>query len=90
MTPNPQVLTIPLSTPGSSPYTGTMPPFLQEQALAKLDDQLLRYRAIVDDPGNPIDRLRLITNDPQAAEYLLARARQLFGAGADIVVEVRP
>ena len=79
-----------VSTPGSSPYTGTMPPFLQEQALAKLDDQLLRYRAIVDDPGNPIDRLRLITNDPQAAEYLLARARQLFGAGADIVVEVRP
>lgn len=70
---------------GASMYEGSRPEWL----LRDFDDEIRRYRAVIEDGGNPVDRLRLVVSTPAAAEFLGDRARALLGPDAGFSVVVR-
>lgn len=55
----------------------SLPPFLRERAIADMDDRLQKYKRVVDDEDNPIQGLEIITNDPEAAAFILERMTHL-------------
>lgn len=55
----------------------SLPPFLRKIAEEKNDHQLLKYRAVIGDDGNPVEGLEIITNDDTAAAYFRERMRRL-------------
>jgi uncharacterized protein YukE len=77
-------------TPGRSPYTGTAPSFVTDPVMVKFDDQISRYAAVVADDGNPVARLRMVTNEQAVADFLGERARAILGPDVDFQVVVRP
>ncbi|QZN85816.1 restriction endonuclease fold toxin-2 domain-containing protein [Cellulomonas sp. C5510] len=76
--------------PGASMWEGSVPDFLRDDLLAGFDDEVERYAAVIRGGDNPVERLRIVTSTPEAAEHLLARARSLVGEGLDVEVVVRP
>ncbi|MER7556885.1 restriction endonuclease fold toxin-2 domain-containing protein [Nocardioides sp. NPDC126508] len=55
----------------------SLPPFLRERAIADMDDRLQKYKRVVDDEDNPVQGLEIITNDPEAAAFILERMTHL-------------
>lgn len=49
-----------------------------------------RYRHLVEDPSNPVSRVRIITNTQDGADYLRQRARRLLGPTIDLDVRHTP
>lgn len=49
--------------------------FLAERARQKLDQRLLKYKAVIDDPSNPVRVLEITTNSPSAAAAIEGRMR---------------
>lgn len=48
---------------------GKVPDFIQGKIDAKMDDEFSRYAAVINDPGNPLAGLRVITNESGAVRY---------------------
>lgn len=71
--------------PDRSPHAGrmAMPPGAQERYNREFDYEIERYVAVLRDPENPVERLRIITNNEHSAEYLGARARNVMGRDAE-------
>jgi hypothetical protein len=67
-----------VSKPERSPHIGRMP-YGQKENDRRFDNEVDRYTAVIRDPSNPVGRLRIITNDREAADYLAARARRVMG-----------
>lgn len=67
---------------------GTAPPFIQERATNDLDEQMRTYGAIIQSPGNPVNKLVVVTNTPEAQTYLTQRLQNVLGP-EDIPFEVR-
>jgi hypothetical protein len=53
------------------------------------DREMERYANIVRHEGNPVERLRLVTNTEAAAGFLGERARRIIGDDIDLDVQVR-
>ncbi|WP_406161975.1 polymorphic toxin-type HINT domain-containing protein [Streptomyces canus] len=51
---------------GRSPFVpgGKVPDFIQAKIDTKMNDEFSRYAAVINDPGNPLVGLRVITNEP--------------------------
>ncbi|MGL4745697.1 MAG: restriction endonuclease fold toxin-2 domain-containing protein, partial [Dermatophilaceae bacterium] len=75
-------------SPGASMHEGSAPSFIQQRLMQQFDDEMLRYKAVIDDPTNPVSRLRILTNTEAAATYLNLRVNQLFGPGYDVDIRV--
>ncbi len=65
-------------------YEGGRPEFVYRQ----FDDEMRRYKLVLEDSSNPVARLRIVTNSEAAARFLAERARGILGPDADLVVVV--
>jgi uncharacterized protein YukE len=79
-----------VTTPGRSIYEGNAPPFVVDRAMAKFDDEIERYVAVINEPGNPVARLRIPTSTQDAVAFLQARAESIAGPGIDVQVYFHP
>jgi hypothetical protein len=79
-----------VAAPGRSMYEGKVPPAMLDFLLADFDSEMDRYRQLVQDPGNPVSRVRIITNTPDAADFLRHRASRLLGPHIDLDVRHTP
>lgn len=77
-------------TSPSSPYIGTADPRVLDMMLSQFDDEVRRYGLVIDDPSNPVARLRIVANTPEAVEFMTARARGVLGDGYDVVGVLEP
>lgn len=73
--------------PNVSPFipTSGIPPFIRNKIVANLDDEFRRYGAVVNDPGNPVNGLRVITNHPDAVPFFQGLMQQ-HGVPGRVVV----
>ncbi|WP_399503327.1 restriction endonuclease fold toxin-2 domain-containing protein [uncultured Actinomyces sp.] len=51
-----------------------MSPKLQDILMSGFVKEIEKYRAVVESSGNPMNRLTLVTNTPEAQAYLYQRA----------------
>jgi len=79
-----------VGTPGRSMYEGKAPPAMLDFLLADFDSEMNRYRHLVEDPHNPVSRVRIITNTQDGADFLRQRARRLLGPAIDLDVRHTP
>lgn len=79
-----------VGAPGRSLYEGKAPPAMLDFLLADFDSEMNRYRHLVEDPSNPISRVRIITNTQDSAEFLRQRASRLLGPTIDLDVRHTP
>ncbi|MFF7155698.1 polymorphic toxin-type HINT domain-containing protein [Streptomyces sp. NPDC008139] len=76
-----------VGNPGRSPFVpgGKVPGFIQAKIDAKMGDEFSRYAAVINDPGNPLTRLRVITNMPGAVPYFQGLMQQ-YGVPGSVVL----
>jgi len=57
--------------PSASPYVtdSNVPSFLRDKILKEQQSEFLRYKAAIDDPAVPFNRLNVLTNEPKALPY---------------------
>ncbi len=55
----------------------SLPEGIRAVAQAKLDQRLLKYKAAIEDPGNPAKVLEIVTNDLEAARAFEDALRRL-------------
>ena len=67
-------------------YEGRAPKFI----IKKFDAEIEKYREVINSPSNPVSRLNLVTNTPEAATYLGNRARKALGPNITLTVYVIP
>jgi len=77
-------------SPGRSMYEGTVPAGMRDRLMREFDEEMRRYGAVLNDPGNPVDRLRLFTDQPAAAAFLRQRASGILGPGVHVDVVLVP
>jgi RHS repeat-associated protein len=72
---------------GRSPFVpgGKVPDFIQAKIDAKMNDEFSRYAAVINDPGNPLVGLRVITNEPGAVPYFTDLMQQRGIPGSVVV-----
>ena len=70
-------------------YEGNVPEHMADALMRSFDEEMTRYRNVVNDAGNPIGRLRIVTNTKAAAKYLGDRARRKLGDDIDLDVQIR-
>ena len=68
---------------------GRRTPAVQEMLMKEFDREMRRYGVALADPSTPVGRLRIVTNTPEAAQYLGDRARTLL-PDVDLQVVVTP
>jgi hypothetical protein len=68
-----------IAKPDKSPYVpgSSAPQFLRERAMREFDDELIRYRAVIEDSRTPVRGLEIVTNNQQAADEFLRRMKAL-------------
>ncbi|MFB7312170.1 polymorphic toxin-type HINT domain-containing protein [Streptomyces sp. NPDC056192] len=73
---------------GRSPFVpgGKVPDFIQAKIDTKMNDEFSRYAAVINDPGNPLVGLRVITNEPGAVPYFTDLMQQ-HGIPGSVVVD---
>jgi len=71
---------------GRSMYEGRVSERAADFLFVDFDDEILRYAAVLRDPGNPVRRLRLIASTPEAARFLGERAQNIVGPSVDLDV----
>ncbi|MEV4442187.1 LamG-like jellyroll fold domain-containing protein [Streptomyces sp. NPDC049577] len=76
-----------VGNPGRSPFVpgGKVPDFIQAKIDAKMNDEFSRYASVINDPGNPLVGLRVITNESGAVPYF-TRLMQQHGIPGSVVV----
>lgn len=79
-----------VAAPGRSMYEGKTPPAMLDLLLADFDSEMVRYRELVEDPRNPVSRIRIITNTPDAVDFLRERAGRLLGPKINLDVRHTP
>jgi hypothetical protein len=54
-----------------SPYVpgSDLPDFVRQKILGQFENELQRYRAVIDSPSTPVRGLEIVTNDPRAVPY---------------------
>ena len=67
-------------------YHGGRPDFLMRD----FDKEVRRYRKVIESSDNPVSTLNLVTNTPEAVEFLGQRARDILGPDIDLVVHFIP
>ena len=60
---------------------------VREFAVKEMDDRLLKYKEVIDDPDTPVQGLELITNDLGAGDYIAGRMAELRVPGVVRVVD---
>lgn len=73
-----------------SMYEGKAGPAMLDMLLQGFDKEMGRYGAVIRHRGNPVGRLRLVTNTEAAATFLGERARRLLGDDVDLDIQVQP
>ncbi|MFE1415581.1 ricin-type beta-trefoil lectin domain protein [Streptomyces sp. NPDC058746] len=73
---------------GRSPFVpgGKVPDFIQAKIDSKMNDEFSRYAAVINDAGNPLAGLRVITNETGAVPYF-AGLMQQHGIPGSVVVD---
>jgi len=79
-----------VSNPERSMYEGHLPPALVDRLFIRFDSEMERYRWLVEDPDNPISRVRIIASTRAAADFLRTRARRILGPTIDLQVRHTP
>jgi hypothetical protein len=81
-----------VNKPGSSNALneGRIPEFMKKKVEHDFTSEMVRYGEIINDPTNPVDRLRLTVSTQAAADYWGTLARKHLGPDADIEVRVEP
>ena len=76
-----------IKNPDRSPYIdgSRMPDVVRERVHKDLDNELDRIKRLIEDPGNPLSEVEIITNNREAAKFFL-RKLQEFGLKGKIVV----
>jgi hypothetical protein len=77
-----------VGNPGRSPFVpgGKVPDFIQAKIDSNLDGEFSRYAAVINDPGNPLVGLRVITNEQGAVPYFTDLMRR-HGIPGSVSVE---
>lgn len=60
-----------------------LPGFIADDALDAFDREVVRYASVINDPGNPISRLEIITPTEKAHAFLLARMETIASSLKD-------
>ena len=71
---------------GSPPPNPPIRDFLRKD----LDDELVRYKAVIDDPATPATKVEFITNTPEAQRYLTKYIRDKMGPDFPFEVKYVP
>lgn len=79
-----------VQAPGRSAYDGGASPGRVEKVMAKFDDEIERYVAVIEDQSNPIARVRIPTSTEDAVTFLQNRVDSIVGDGVDIEVYYQP
>jgi hypothetical protein len=77
-----------IEQPDRSPFVegSKIPDFMRERILVRVEDEFLRYAAVINDPKTPVIGLEVITNEPRSVpcfENLLIR----FSISGQVVVK---
>ncbi|WP_326652288.1 restriction endonuclease fold toxin-2 domain-containing protein [Streptomyces sp. NBC_01750] len=74
--------------PDRSPFIkdSKAPDFIREKVDAEINDEFRRYAAVLKDKGTPVNKLRIVTNDPRAVQYFQDKLRQ-YGIPGQVVVK---
>ncbi|NUL04853.1 hypothetical protein HRW07_16790 [Streptomyces lunaelactis] len=74
--------------PDKSPFIkdSKAPDFIREKVDAEINDEFRRYAAVLKDKGTPVNKMRIVTNDPRAVEYFQDKLRQ-YGIPGQVVVK---
>ena len=67
-------------------YEGNRPEFL----INDFEREIMRYRDVINSPGNPVSSLNIVTNTPESASFLGRRAREILGPNITLTVYVIP
>jgi hypothetical protein len=62
-----------------------VPGFIQDQIDVKMGDEFSRYAAVINDPGNPLTGLRVISNSAGVVPYFTGLMQQ-YGVPGPVVV----
>ncbi len=56
-----------IEQPDRSPFVegSKLPDFMPERILVRVEDEFLRYAAVINDPNTPVIGLEVITNEPR-------------------------
>ncbi|MBO3724460.1 hypothetical protein J5X07_05355 [Actinomyces bowdenii] len=58
--------------------------------MAKFDENMRKYAAVIQSPGNPVSKLVIVTNTPEAQAYLTQRLQNILGADIPFEVQLTP
>jgi len=67
-------------------YHGGHPDFLMRD----FDREVRRYRKVIESSDNPVSTLNLVTNTPEAVEFLGQRAHDILDPDVDLAVHFIP
>ena len=76
-----------VKNPDRSPYIdgSKMPDIVRERVHKELDNQLDRIKQFIEDPGNPLSEVEIITNNKEAEKFFLRKLEE-FGLKGTVVV----
>ena len=58
--------------------------------MAKFDDQMRRYEEVIQSPGNPVNKLVVVTNTPEAQAFLTKRLQGILNPNTPFEVQLIP
>jgi len=60
-----------IEQPDRSPFVegSKIPDFMRERILVRIEDEFLRYAAVINDPNTPVIGLEVITNEPRTVAF---------------------
>ena len=62
----------------------------QDKLMEGFDGEIGKYRAVIESGGNPVNRLIIVTNTPDAQASLYQRARNILGPDTSFEVRLMP
>ncbi|WP_341769418.1 restriction endonuclease fold toxin-2 domain-containing protein [Actinomyces bowdenii] len=71
-------------------HEGNATSFVQDRGMAKFDENMRKYAAVIQSPGNPVSKLVIVTNTPEAQAYLTQRLQNILGADIPFEVQLTP
>ncbi|WP_341769419.1 restriction endonuclease fold toxin-2 domain-containing protein [Actinomyces bowdenii] len=71
-------------------HEGNAEPFIQNSSMAKFDDQMRRYEEVIQSPGNPVNKLVIVTNTPEAQAFLTKRLQGILNPNTPFEVQLIP
>ncbi|MFJ9392874.1 restriction endonuclease fold toxin-2 domain-containing protein, partial [Nocardioides sp. NPDC101246] len=79
-----------VNRPGASNAVneGRIPAFMKEKIEREFKSEMIRYGRVMNDPSNPIDRLRITVSTAAAGEYWGKLAQEHLGPNADVEIRL--